>query len=144
MYVGLTIELTDFWSVFYGVLLTALVFVLRIPIVRYSVARDTPRSDASIMSAMVPKGFAAAVLASIPLQRGIEGGEFIQNVTYTVVLFSIVVTSVLIFLVEKTPFASVYHAFFSDFEEHPPADPSHTTEALKQSTSVEPPSKPPQ
>jgi cell volume regulation protein A len=115
VYVGLTIKLTDFWSVFYGVLLTALVFILRIPVVGLSVEKDTPKSDASIMAAMVPKGLAAAVLASIPLQRGIEGGEFIQNVTYAVVLFSIVTTSVLIFLLEKTKFSSLYQAFFPGF-----------------------------
>jgi hypothetical protein len=34
----------------------------------------------------VPKGLAAAVLASMPFQRGIEvGSELIQDVTYAVV-----------------------------------------------------------
>jgi NhaP-type Na+/H+ and K+/H+ antiporter len=54
------------------------------------------------MSAIVPKGLAAAVLATIPLQRGIEGGAFIMNLTFSVVLFSIVFTSVLVPLIERS------------------------------------------
>jgi NhaP-type Na+/H+ and K+/H+ antiporter len=55
--------------------------------------------DLYYMSAIVPKGLAAAVLATIPLQRGIVGGEFIMNLTFSIVLFSIVFTSVLVPLV---------------------------------------------
>jgi potassium/hydrogen antiporter len=56
------------------------------------------------MSAIVPKGLAAAVLATIPLQRGIVGGEFIMNLTFSIVLFSIVFTSVLVPLVGRQCF----------------------------------------
>lgn len=116
VYVGLSIELRDPWSVFFGGVLTLAVFFLRIPVVWLSVERDTPRGDAGIMAAMVPKGLAAAVLASIPLQRGIEGGEFIQNATYAVVLFSIFLASILIFLLQKTRVNLVYGLFFRGFK----------------------------
>jgi len=48
------------------------------------------------------------VLASIPLQQGIIGGEIIKNITYGVVLFSIVFTSVLVILLEKTRLTDLY------------------------------------
>jgi len=48
------------------------------------------------------------VLASIPLQQGIIGGEIIQNITYGVVLFSIVFTSFLVILLEKTRLTDLY------------------------------------
>lgn len=60
------------------------------------------------MATIVPKGLAAAVLASIPLQQGVEDGELIQNVTYSIILFSIIATSILIFLLEKTSFSKLY------------------------------------
>ena len=59
-------------------------------------------SDISIISVMVPKGLAAVVLASIPLQQGVAGGELIQNITYSVVLLSILFTSFLVLLLDKT------------------------------------------
>jgi len=121
VYVGLSIRLTDFWSVFYGFLVTAMVYMLRVPVVRFSVQQSVPRRDAAFMAVMVPKGLAAAVLASIPLQRGIEGGEFIQNVTYAVVLFTIILNSALIFFLERTPLLNGYKLFFSNFPDRPPS-----------------------
>lgn len=122
VYVGLSIKLDDFWSVYYGFLLTLSIFLLRIPVVRVSVQKTIRRADAGLMAVMVPKGLAPAVLASIPLHRGIEGGEFIQNTTYAVVLFSIVLNSVLIFLIERTPFSAVYSAFFRSYADASPRE----------------------
>lgn len=115
VYVGLTIQLTDPWIVSLGFLLTLLIFLLRIPVVRVSVHKSTPIPDAALMAVMTPKGLAAVVLASIPLQHGIEGGELIQNVSYAVVMFSIIMTSVLIFLLEKTGLTKVYGRVFIGF-----------------------------
>ena len=64
--------------------------------------------DVSIMSVMVPKGLAAVVLASIPLQQGVVGGELIKNITYGVVLLSIVMTAFFVLLIDKTKLADVY------------------------------------
>ena len=57
---------------------------------------------------MVPKGLAAVVLGSIPFQQGIEGGETIKNIVYGVVLFSIVITTILMLFLEKTPLPKLY------------------------------------
>jgi len=57
---------------------------------------------------MVPKGLAAVVLATIPFQQQIVGGETIKNITYGVVLISIVMTSLLVLLVEKTKVSDFY------------------------------------
>jgi NhaP-type Na+/H+ or K+/H+ antiporter len=84
-------------------------FVSRIPIVRFSIKSPLPIFDKTIMAAMVPKGLAAAVLAGIPLQQGITGGELVRNVTYAVVLISIVFTSILIPLFSQNErFGAVY------------------------------------
>jgi len=48
------------------------------------------------------------VLATIPLQQGVIGGEMIKNITYGVVLFSIVITSFLVLLLEKTNLPDLY------------------------------------
>lgn len=115
VYVGLSVQLTDLWVISLGFLLTLLIFLIRIPVVRFSVQKSTPISDASLMAAMTPKGLAAVVLASIPLQHGIEGGDLIQNVSYAVVMFSIIMTSVLIFLLERTELSNLYGRIFSGF-----------------------------
>jgi len=47
--------------------------------------------------------------------RMIPGGELIQNVSYAVALFSIIVTAVLIFLLEKTRLSKFYEWPFAGF-----------------------------
>lgn len=69
---------------------------------------------------MAPKGLAAAVLASLPLQQGVPGGELIQNSTYAVVLFSVILTSLLVFLQDRTPVGRLYRFIFKGFAKDEP------------------------
>jgi NhaP-type Na+/H+ or K+/H+ antiporter len=115
VYVGLSIKITDVKILYYGIIFTAIIFIIRIPVVRFSISKSTSIQDASLMTVMVPKGLAAAVLASVPLQQGMVGGEFIQDITYAVVLFSIVLTSLLVFLVDKAGLSNFYRWIFSGF-----------------------------
>jgi NhaP-type Na+/H+ or K+/H+ antiporter len=78
-------------------------------------SRATPKHDAALVAVMSPKGLAAVVLASIPLQQNLPGGEILQAVTYGVVFLSIVFTSVLTFLIERTRVADLYGALFQGF-----------------------------
>ena len=113
VYLGISLELISGWLIQLALILTALVFLLRIPVVKATVSKSIPVRDASIMAIMVPKGLAAAVLASIPFQQGVIGGELIKGVTYGVVLSSIVMTSLLLLLLEKTSLSALYVWFFS-------------------------------
>jgi len=105
VYIGISIQLSDWVPMLIGLIVTIILFLLRIPVVRASMPIDKGKQsmvDLMFMSAMVPKGLAAAVLATIPLQQGIAGGELIKNIVFSVVLFSIIFTSVLIPLLEKS------------------------------------------
>lgn len=117
VYIGLSIKLTDVRLIWIGLILSVLCFVLRVPSVRLALSKNTSKKDASLMAVLVPKGLAAAALASLPLQKGVPGGEIIQNVTFTVILFTIVLTSLLVWLVHETPFARFYKMLFSGFRE---------------------------
>jgi cell volume regulation protein A len=108
VYLGISLELISGWLVVVGLVLTIVAFILRIPAVKLSVKKSMAPKDVSVMAVMVPKGLAAVVLASIPLQQGVIGGEMIKNVTYSVVLLSIVLTSLLVILLEKTGLPDLY------------------------------------
>ena len=115
VYVGVSIQISNSWWMMVGLIVTVLAFAVRIPVVRLSVSKETTSRDASVMAVMVPKGLAAAALASIPLQRGVAGGEAIQNVVFAVVLFSIFLTSVMVFLLRNTPVSRLYERLFAKF-----------------------------
>ncbi|HET7104475.1 MAG TPA: cation:proton antiporter [Terracidiphilus sp.] len=119
VYIGLSIQFTNWSSITFGLTVTLLIFAARIPIVRLGVKKSIPRLDASRMAAMTPKGLAAAVLASLPLEMHIPGGEFMQNSTYAVVLFSIMLTAILTFLQDKTFVGRLYQLVFTGFARNP-------------------------
>lgn len=120
IYVGVSIQFTDLPVVYVGLALSALIFLIRIPAAWIGLARTTPVRDASLVAIMSPKGLAAVVLASLPLQQKLPGGAALQSVTYCVVFTSIVFTSVLSFLIERTQLAKLYGVFFRGFGEPPP------------------------
>lgn len=128
VYIGISIQLTNVRWMVIGLVITMVVFILRIPIVRLTVPKATLAEDASIMSVMVPKGLAAAALASIPLERGIAEGDLIQSVVFAVVLFSILLTSILIFLIHSPSFSKVYCRLFSSFSRVPAEKTRHPEE----------------
>ena len=111
VYIGISIILTDFFSIAIGAILTLLLFAFRIPIVKMSVKPSIPLEDRVTMSMMVPKGLASAVLASLPAQAGMPGGELIQNITYSTVLISIVLNSTLILLNNRIPWVGRSYRF---------------------------------
>lgn len=108
VYIGLSIQFSNPLWLMLGVLVTFLLFVVRIAVVRVSLQRSAPPADLAAMAAIVPKGLAAAVLASVALHEGVAGGEFIQNMTYAVILFSIIATSLLVFLMERPFWSRMY------------------------------------
>ena len=112
VYIGISVKLHDWWPLALGAIITGALYLMRIPIVRFSVPRSTPAKDAAFMAVMIPKGLGAAVLASLPVQQGIPGGETIQAVVFSIILCTTVFTTILTFLVDKTFVSNVYEWIF--------------------------------
>lgn len=108
VYIGISVRFQDWWPLALGAIITGALFLLRIPIVRLSVPRNTRPKDAAFMAVMIPKGLGAAVLASLPAQQGVAGGEIIQSVVFSIILCSTFFTTILTFLVDKTWLSVVY------------------------------------
>ncbi|HEY4612234.1 MAG TPA: cation:proton antiporter [Bacteroidota bacterium] len=121
VYIGLSVQFSDPFSMGLAVSLCGVLLAGRLLAMRVAVDKNTtPIEDALSMSVMIPKGTAAAVLAGIPLQMEIAGGMLIQNLTYGVVIFSIILTAVLVFLLEKTSFAAANRWLFAGFPRSQP------------------------
>jgi NhaP-type Na+/H+ or K+/H+ antiporter len=115
VYVGVSIQFTDIRLVYIGLALTVVIFLIRIPAAWIGLARYTPVRDASLVAIMSPKGLAAVVLAALPLEQHMASGKDLQAITYCIVFVSIVLTSVLSFLIERTRLASFYAYLFRGF-----------------------------
>jgi NhaP-type Na+/H+ or K+/H+ antiporter len=112
VYLGLSISASHPEIIIAGIGIVGFIYILRAWIVFFTIPPTVSSWDCSIISIMVPKGLAAAVLAAIPFQAGVVGGALIQEATYIVILFSIILCSVLIYLLENTKLKSIYAGFF--------------------------------
>lgn len=125
LYLGISLHFTHWMVMIYALGLVLVIQVIRIPIVRLAVSKSVSPRDASLMAVMAPKGLAAAVLAALPAHQGWVGGEFIQELSYSIILFSIMGASVSVFLLESTRLGRSYRLLFrglseSEKEEIPP------------------------
>ncbi len=97
IYLGISIHFGAAQLALTAIVMTVLVFAMRTGLTRI-VYRDPTYilRDSAITSMMAPKGLAAAVLAGLPLQYGVSGGETIRDTTYMVVLASISLCALLV------------------------------------------------
>jgi potassium/hydrogen antiporter len=114
IFLGSSLRFGDRRLLLLGALVTIVLFTARALAVRYWMPRSLSRRDAALMASMGAKGLAAAVLATIPMEHGLPGGQAVQDVANAVVLWSIVACSGLTALVESR-FHEVYTSFFSAF-----------------------------
>ena len=114
VYIGLSIPFSDMRALVYGLLITMVLFIMRLLLTKFSISNQSSDYDKTIISMMIPKGLAAAVLATLPEQAGVPGGEAIKYITYSVVLISILITSILILLNNKKGVQKMYGYFWNN------------------------------
>lgn len=112
VFIGISIQINRLDWLMWGAIITLVLYASRIIIVRLIVTRDTPLLDKSIMSIMIPKGLGAAVIATLPLQRGHADGVIIQSMCFAVILFSTLYCVALFFLVKIGFSLPFYRLFF--------------------------------
>lgn len=127
VYVGLSIRLAGWYVMGIAFSLTMIMLALRFVAVWIAVPRVTTRREAGLMSVMIPKGLAAVVLASLVSQQGAQFALPVSDIVYGVVLWSIALTSLLIFLLEMTPVRKLYAVMLHGFAPEMPAAEAEAT-----------------
>ena len=113
VYLGLSVRSSDRKEILLAILAVVAIYLARPLLVRTTMRGNGPNwEDSSLASVMVPKGLAAAVLASVPLRMGLPGGETVQDFAYMVVLFSILTTALLVPVLRRPAVAHLCQSFF--------------------------------
>ncbi len=97
IYLGISIHFGAAQNALVAMAMVLLIYAVRMLLVRY-VFRDPEFSlrDSAVTAMLAPKGLAAAVLAALPMQYGVSGGEVVRDVTYMVVLMSITLSALMV------------------------------------------------
>lgn len=101
VYLGVSIPFRDLNAFLWALAFTGVLLILRFIIVRLTVRGNYPPRQKGIAMVLFPKGLAAAVLAGLPLEQGMEGGEGVQSMTYMIILVTIVFAALGVMLLES-------------------------------------------
>lgn len=117
LYLGISIPLESVGIISVAVCIVVSLFALRPLCAKFLTGRQMTAHDRTITGVMLPKGLAAAVLAGLPAQYGMIEGTDIQAITYHVVLDSILLTSILIPIIERTKLGPRLDALYGGAKE---------------------------
>ena len=120
IFLGMSIQFGKGKILFFGILLTSLIYGSRLILTRLIISKNTPGNEAAMISFIIPKGLAAAVLAEVPMHMGLPEELVpmfteIRAVIYMVILFSILLTAFLIYSQETGLTSTRYRRIFSTF-----------------------------
>ena len=88
-----------------GLGISVIMLIIRIPVVRIALPADIDSisdKDKAFLAMMIPRGLAAAVLATMISQSELIGSEGVSNIVFSVIFFSIIFTSILVPFLEKS------------------------------------------
>lgn len=122
VYLGISIESFGMELIYAGSIIVLWLFIARPLVVRLALpTKKTTKEDATIACIMIPRGLAAAVLASIAVSKGIEDAVILQSVAYSVVIVSIAMTALFSFFCERkfALFTKPYSLIFTGYKENP-------------------------
>lgn len=143
VYLGAALKL-DGWQPFvFGGLATLAVFAVR-PLAVHAAfsSKTTTRADATVAAALGPKGLAAAVLAGLPGQAGVEEGATIEAIVFGTVLFSISTAAAIVIFRDRPFIVGAYGRVFGRFPVREPGpasqEPSMASSGAVASSSATP------
>ena len=118
IFLGMSIQFGNGKILFIGIILTGLIYIGRLALCKILIKKNTPISEAAMISFIIPKGLAAAVLAEVPMHMGLPATIVpifieIRAIIYMVILFSILLTALLIYGYETGLIQSRYDQLFT-------------------------------
>jgi cell volume regulation protein A len=103
VFVGLLASFGQIEYVIFGIIAAVAIYVGRIIITHTALVRGFSRLDKSVTSVMIPRGLAAAVLATIPLTMGLQNGEAYPQIIFFIILTSVIITTIGLGRAKKIP-----------------------------------------
>jgi potassium/hydrogen antiporter len=122
VYLGISMSFRDPQVIYLSLVITVWIFLSRLLIVKFGVANVLSPREAAVTSFMMPKGLAAAVLASMLVETGMANADVLRQVAYGVILLTITITSLMMFLIEKGYLDKVIIYIFPDHRKLPLRD----------------------
>lgn len=94
VFVGLMASFGQIEYVVFGILITVAVFFGRGIIAKITLTKRFSKLDKAVTNSMIPRGLAAAVLATYPITMGLPNAEAYPQIIFFIILSSVIITTV--------------------------------------------------
>ena len=94
VFVGLMASFGQIEYLIFGVLITIAVYYGRIFVGKVTLTKRFSRLDRAVTNSMIPRGLAAAVLATYPITMGLPNAEAYPQLVFFIILSSVVITTI--------------------------------------------------
>ncbi len=112
VYMGICMRIGRVDLVALGLLVAVIKIVFRAPAINYCVSKQITRRECSVLLSMCPNGLVSAVLAAVVAAQLPQEGAVIQDVIYAVIFFSVILSNLMSFRIEKGGLVWVGRVFF--------------------------------
>jgi cell volume regulation protein A len=103
VFVGLMASLGQYEYAILGVGITIAIYVGRIIVTKTTLTKRFSLLDRNVTRSMIPRGLAAAVLATFPLTLGLPNAEAYPQIIFFIILTSVIITTIGIGRSKKIP-----------------------------------------
>ncbi|MCV0410684.1 cation:proton antiporter [Nitrosopumilus sp.] len=94
VFVGLMASFGQVEYLIFGVLITIVIYFGRMFVGKITLTKKFSLLDKAVTNAMIPRGLAAAVLATYPITMGISNAEAYPQLVFFIILSSVVITTI--------------------------------------------------
>ena len=103
VFVGLMASFGQIEYVVFGILVTIVVFGGRIFVGKITLTKRFSKLDRAVTNSMIPRGLAAAVLATYPVTMGLSNAEAYTQIIFFIILSSVIITTIGLGISKKIP-----------------------------------------
>ena len=94
VFVGLLASFGQLEYIVFGVIATIAIYVGRVIVAKVSLTNKFSKLDEKVTQVMIPRGLAAAVLATFPLSYGLPNAEAYSQIVFFIIMTSVIITTI--------------------------------------------------
>ena len=103
VFVGLLASFGNIEYILFGIVATVVIYGGRVLLTKSTLTKKFSKLDRKVTSVMIPRGLAAALLATFPLTMGLPNAEAYPQIVFVIIMMSVIITTLGMGKAKKIP-----------------------------------------
>ncbi len=101
VYIGLTINITNYMTIVYGIIISILLLLMRISATFFATIGSSLKNERQTIIVVLSRGLSEAVLSVLLLEYGLPYSTMFQNIAFTVIIITNILCTIGIYTLTK-------------------------------------------